>query len=271
MAKRRRGDGTWRQPRGSVAQEPKPKWGARPPTVPWTSGAYRPDEAAKGRAKGKKLVGQYHFTPIRGSTDRKDPNDGLSREVADMLRMCTLAHRREKGNIVWLGWNGRSDGPSWLSNGSTAIAVSREGAQTIKEAFDAGKMPREHIDIMLRNWLGTEGEAYRSRACYIYPAVGSYYEHPSECDPKNFGEGKRNQRGGRSRARAKARARRTTTTRETEANGSSSGMARDNTGCGSNSQRSQSSIPKRMNGKHTARKSLPPPPPPEMERQRRSH
>ena len=190
MAKRRRGDGAWRQPRGSVAQEPTPKWGARPPTVPWTSGAYRPDEAAKGRAKGKKLVGQYHFTPIRGSTDRKDPNDGLSREVADMLRMCTLAHRNGMGNIVWLGWNGRNDSPTWLSNGSTAIAVSKKGGEVIKEAFDAGKVPRGHIDLKLAEWLRRGEEAYRARACWIYPAVGSYYEHESECDPKQFGYGK---------------------------------------------------------------------------------
>ena len=57
-AKRRRGNGAWWQPRGSVAQEPTPKWAPRPGAYrPEDVGAYRPDEGAKGRAKGKRLWG----------------------------------------------------------------------------------------------------------------------------------------------------------------------------------------------------------------------
>ena len=33
-------------------------------------------------------------------------------------------------------------------------------------------------------------EAARARACYNYPPIGSYTEHASECDPKNFGDGR---------------------------------------------------------------------------------
>ena len=103
MAKRRRGNGTWLQPRGSVAQEPTPKWAPRPGAYrPEQFGAHRPDAGAKGRAKGKKIVSQHWFTPNRGSTLGGDLNDGLKREVADMLRMCTLAHRNGMGNIVWV-------------------------------------------------------------------------------------------------------------------------------------------------------------------------
>ena len=46
---------------------------------------------------------------------------------------------------------------------------------------------RGHIDIMLRDWLRRDGVADEAQACYVYPAVGSYFEHASDCDPANFG------------------------------------------------------------------------------------
>ena len=67
--------------------------------------------------------------------------------MADVLRICTLAHRQGMGDFVWLGWNCRRGGPSWLSNGSTAIAVSRTGAAALKEALDAGKIELSLIHI----------------------------------------------------------------------------------------------------------------------------
>ena len=57
------------KPRGSVAQEPTPKWTPRRPRTP--TGAYRPDEGAKGRAKGKRLS-------LSGTSHQiEDPQTGM--------------------------------------------------------------------------------------------------------------------------------------------------------------------------------------------------
>ena len=61
------------------------------------SGAYRPE--AKGKRRGN-IVTEHHDTPIRGSTDVDDVNDGLSSNVADLLRMATLCHRENMGDLI---------------------------------------------------------------------------------------------------------------------------------------------------------------------------
>ena len=101
--------------------------------------------------------------------------------------MATFAHRSGVGDFIWMGWNCSKDHPSWLSNGSQAICVSRAGADSLATAMEVGMVARGHIDIMLRDWLRRDGVADEAQACYVYPAVGSYFEHASECDPANFG------------------------------------------------------------------------------------
>ena len=133
------------------------------------------------------MVTQLHYTPARGATDPTDLHHGLRREVADMIRVATFAHRSGVGDLIWTGWNCGTNYPSWLYNGSHGIMVSRAGAQSIARAMEEGKIERGHIDLVLLDWLRQDGVADEAKACYVYPAVGSYYEHPSECDPANFG------------------------------------------------------------------------------------
>ena len=65
--------------------------------------------------------------------------------------------------------------------------VTKPGIFAVSEAKEKGLLKRGHIDLMLQQWLLQEGEAQKAHACYIYPPIGSYTEHPSECDPANFG------------------------------------------------------------------------------------
>ena len=150
------------------------------------SGAYRPE--GKGKEKGKRLATEFHETLPRGRTDAST-DQGYSQNVADLIRMCTMCHRVGKGDIIWFGWNAaKTDKPSWVYNGSHGLAITKKGAQSIANAMVHRKVERGHIDLRLLDWLRAEGEATAAKACYLYPAVGSYYAHPSGCDPKNFGE-----------------------------------------------------------------------------------
>ena len=133
---------------------------------------------------------EYHYTPVRGSADVEDLNDGLSSNVADLLRMTTKCHRENMGNLVWFGWCSQSNGsaPTWLCHGATGVALTRQGAAAVSAAMESGKVQRGHIDLELLRWLRAPGEAKMAKASYIFPSVGSYFQHPSGCDPRKFGE-----------------------------------------------------------------------------------
>ena len=158
-----------------------------------STGAYRPD--AKGKQKGKNIITEFHCIPTRGSTEMAALDDGLSGNVADLLRMATKCHRENMGDLIWFGWCSHDNGTaaSWLSKGSTGIMINRRGAQTVAQAMEENKIQRGHIDLELLKWLRSPNEAKLARASYIYPSVGSFFQHPSGCDPKNFGE----EQGGR--------------------------------------------------------------------------
>ena len=166
------------------------------------SGAYRPEEhddsaaagakgeAAKGRQKGIRVAGKYHHTPQRHSTDDQDDDDGLNQEVADLIRMATFAHRQKCGELIWFGWECQGSGkqPSWLWKASHGIMLTQRGAGHIADGMHTNKILRDHIDLALAWWLRRPYVAERTKACYLYPPIGSYGAHISGCDPENFGE-----------------------------------------------------------------------------------
>jgi len=190
LQKRKRSRSRNKMNKKPLQEDPAPQTGAPSSS---SSGAYRP--GAKGKEKGKNIITEYHYTPLRGSTDVEDLNDGLSSNVADLLRMATKCHRENMGDLIWFGWCSHSNGtaPSWLSKGSTGLMLTKKGAACVSTAMEEGKVPRGHIDLELLKWLRLPGEAKTAKACYIYPSVGSFFQHPSGCDPKNFGE----EQGGR--------------------------------------------------------------------------
>ena len=100
--------------------------------------------------------------------------------------MCTLAHRHNQGDIVWLSWNGRSQrgGRAKPSFGGQLIAVTVTGARALAAAAAAGELPKTHWDVTLRNWLNSPQGRQSVGASYAYPAVGSFKGHQSQCDPK---------------------------------------------------------------------------------------
>ena len=152
-----------------------------------SSGAYRPE--AKGKEKGKAIVTQHHYTPVRGSTIPEHPNEGLSTNVADLLRIATFCSRQSMGEIIWFGWCAPAKTkPTWLWKGSHGIMLTKRGAAHIMLAIADGRVQRGHIDLVLLQWLRSEEEAIKAGASYTWPMIGSYYGHASGCDPATFGE-----------------------------------------------------------------------------------
>ena len=174
-------------PGGSVANDPAYRAGQASSSA---AGAYRPAIAATGRDEAR-LRSEFHYTPKRGGSEWHAADQGLTGNVADLLRMATFAHRQGCGQLIWFGWcphEGGRHGKSWPWKGSHGLMLTKKGAASVAQAMAAGKVVRGHIDLVLLDWLRTEGEATNAGACFIYPSIGSYFAHPSGCDPKGFGE-----------------------------------------------------------------------------------
>ena len=133
---------------------------------------------------------QYHTSLTQGVSIEEDEDKGFSRDVVDLMRIATMCDREGMGDFIWVSWVPNKQKPSRIGHGSQLIMVTKFGMAAVQSAKERGLLTRGHIDLVLQAWLLKEGEAKKARACYVYPPIGSYTEHASECDPTNFGEGK---------------------------------------------------------------------------------
>ena len=123
----------------------------------------------------------------RGSSCESLPNCDFSQDVADMVSIATMCNRMNVGDLVWMSWVPVRNETTRIGHGSQAILMMTAGFAIIQRAMEEQNISRGHIDLKLQEWLRIEGEAEGAQACYLYPPIGSYTQHASECDPKNFG------------------------------------------------------------------------------------
>ena len=97
--------------------------------------------------------------------------------LENLVRLCTAAHRKQLGDIVWFCYNEDDKkssimfpAPVWGANG---IAVSRNGARWIKKEMPLMKV--WHWDVELKQRL----EKGHARASYIFPSCGHWTKHAS--------------------------------------------------------------------------------------------
>ena len=140
-------------------------------------------------------------TVARGSSKSSevDPNFGFSQDVADVMRIATMADRCRWGDLIWLTWVPQKPKPSRIGHGSACILVTKFAFGMLEGAAKKGILRRGHIDLELLRWLKHPGEAAAAGASYVYPPIGSYTEHASECDPSQFGGDKTRPSGFNSR------------------------------------------------------------------------
>ena len=128
------------------------------------------------------------------------PGDADFREtspyVQDLVRMSVLAHRAERGNIIWTCWRPGGAGARIgdvrrVNSGAMLLMMTPRGAAEIALALvHPGDQARKnmmrphHFDIALKNWLSRPHTSRAVQACYVFPPVGNYSTHPSGCDPQ---------------------------------------------------------------------------------------
>ena len=145
-----------------------------------------PDTTSKEEKKAERTTTEYHQALPKGHPDERDDKI-WSQDVIDIMRIATMCRKYGMGEIIWVSWVPKKDEPSGLGHGSTCLLLTKSGMAAITDAKDRGVLKRGHIDEVLNHWLLQHEEARWAKACYLYPPIGSYTEHASECDPKQFG------------------------------------------------------------------------------------
>ena len=129
----------------------------------------------------------------------------MSQDLEDLVRLATIASRKNRGDLVWVSWvpGERKESPG---HGSTLLMLTPRGAakpllrmptatdqaalEAADRAMEAGIPPTQvlapgHFDLSLLASLRDDG-GHRMQASYLMSPCGSYSVHPSGCD-KQFG------------------------------------------------------------------------------------
>ena len=139
-------------------------------------------------------VGTWYQVPTKAkSSDFANP----TKHLRDLVKMSIMAHRRNRGDIIWACWQPGGAGVAIgdvrrINSGTMLIMVTPNGADKIGEQLALGPgegMRPWHFDLALKKWLCHPRVNEEARACYVFPPVGNYTTHISGCDIKNFGEG----------------------------------------------------------------------------------
>ena len=107
-------------------------------------------------------------------------------ELVDIVKICTAAHRRKCGGLVWLCYESaknKKDKTRRVSprNGLMAIAITAEHARRMQGDFS--KFRFCHFDIALRELLEFDEQARATWECsYVFPPIGNYISHVSGCE-----------------------------------------------------------------------------------------
>ena len=110
---------------------------------------------------------------------RPEEFENTSPFLKQLIRLVTAAHRRQRGNLVWLSWNGtegRSKNPL-PQHATTLLALSCKGARLLQQRFWSD-ITRSHFDISLK-WV-CENFAPELEASFVLPTIGHYSTHDSD-------------------------------------------------------------------------------------------
>ena len=139
---------------------------------------------------GERPRSNLHMLPGRSTTqdfERFSKNEVLS----DILKYITFAAEKGMGDLVWFGWNcghaTQQVKPLRFSYGSQFIAYSQYCAAELLAAINSDRIPCGDWDLVLHKFLMNPEKPLPGYS-FIWPPMGFFVEHPSGCDPKNFGD-----------------------------------------------------------------------------------
>jgi len=107
--------------------------------------------------------------------------------VSDIVKLCTMAWTEGCGDFIWLGFNPpdkdkkKQTRTPKFSYGSQCIALNRRAALSLRSTFGTPGWKPAHVDQTLKAWC--RDSSLGLRACWVWPPVGSFRSHESECDP----------------------------------------------------------------------------------------
>ena len=161
-----------------------------------------PPAPPKGKGKGKKKKSGEPFASLDRSTfegvlgcelprTQRQQTGEVAEEVKDLVKMCTLANRKGGGNFVWLTWEGSKTRGyrAQPQHGLTLVGMTVKGAERLLAAITANAIEKGHFDVKLleflrgREVMDNQTGADWVGASFVWPAVGSYAEHVSGCEP----------------------------------------------------------------------------------------
>ena len=138
--------------------------------------------------KEREAAGDYVVQNRASGADWKQPSIFLR----DLVAYATLAHRRQRGDFMFMGWQphgaGESDSTKNKNNmrsGLMCSMVSQEGFLHLETQwrFSPQLTAAGHVDCKLKNFWSLP---VNSRVSYITPPIGGYTSHISGCEKAFF-------------------------------------------------------------------------------------
>jgi hypothetical protein len=117
---------------------------------------------------------------------------GKHSSLEDLVLYANAAHRCQRGNLIWVGWNAsqwsagstKTRGTSPTS-GAQCVMLSCAGAKFLDEKAKAGLIPDMHMGNFLSKYCGLQWQ-WELGACYVQPPIGSFVAHESTTTPGAF-------------------------------------------------------------------------------------
>ena len=102
----------------------------------------------------------------------------------DMVKIVTMAARKGHGDLVWLGFNGKKASSAkakmMVGFGSQLVAITKPAARNLLKFWEHRRPG--HVDVELLAFCNDK-KTSDDRCSFLWPPMGSYREHDSECCP----------------------------------------------------------------------------------------
>ena len=110
--------------------------------------------------------------------------------LRDLVAYATLAHRKKRGDFMFMGWQPHGAGDAAKNihqyrSGLMLSLVSKAAFLKLETDWRTNKNLQHvgHVDINLKNYFS---EPQNTRVCYISPPIAGYTSHLSGCDKEFY-------------------------------------------------------------------------------------
>ena len=120
-----------------------------------------------------------------------EPNQGLSSNVADMIRMASMCHpsiENGRAHLVWVVIARQRTLSQLAVEWKHGDCSHQKGSSSGPRGHE-GRPGAARTHRLVLVWMAAStGKRKKAKTSYIYPAVASFFAHPTGCDPANFAE-----------------------------------------------------------------------------------